>query len=116
MTKLKYAAVVLAAGLTAALCALIPGQANALALTLHGPPVTSVPGPYYNAGDLVGICVAQVASVSSYVEVHTSFGTAASPNPGALGNCAAGRVQLVVVAVPPGFDGAAPAPSPSASP
>lgn len=116
MTKLRYAGVALAAVLMAALCVLVPGQSNALTLTTSsgGPGVTQQPGPYYNAGQLVGICVATSPGASTYVEIHTYFGTAASPNPNALGNCAAGRTQLVVAAVPPAFDvNLAPAPTTS---
>lgn len=119
MTKLRYFGVAAAAVLLGVLCWAIPGQAGAsigaTARALGGPGTTQQPGPYYNSGDLVGICVGVVPGASTYVEIHTNFGTSSSPNPNALGNCAAGRVQLVVGAVPPGFDVQGPVPSPSAS-
>jgi hypothetical protein len=99
-----------AAALLAVECLLIPSEASAL-VRAFDPPTTSVPGPYYDQGAFVGICAATAPGTSSYVEVHTNFGTLANRNPAALGNCAAGHVQLVVPADPSLF----PVPSASAS-
>jgi hypothetical protein len=107
----RWLAVALALALTPGLGVLAASQATAAIVRLFDPPTTSVPGPYYDQGAFVGICAAVAPGTSSYVEVHTNFGTLASRNPGALGNCAAGHVQLVVPADPSLF----PVPSASAS-
>lgn len=89
-----------AAGLLAAECAMIPGQANAQ--TTGFPTVTSVPGPYYNQGQAINLCVNQ-RTEQVRVEVHTQQ----------LGNCITGETQLTVTANPSAL--AIPAPSSSAS-
>jgi hypothetical protein len=109
--KLRTVGLAVAAAALAVECAFIPSEASAL-VRAFDPPTTSVPGPYYNQGAFVGICAATAPGTSSYVEVHTNFGTLANRNAGALGNCAAGHVQLVVPADPSLF----PVPSASASP
>jgi hypothetical protein len=112
MIKLRTVGLAVAAVALAVECAFIPSEASALVRAFTDPPTTSTPGPYYNQGAFVGICAAVAPGTSSYVEVHTNFGTLASRNAGALGNCAAGHVQLVVSADPSLF----PIPSASASP
>jgi len=98
---LKYAGLGAAAVLLAGECAMIPAEADAL--TRSGPPpVTSVPGPYYNQGDPLNLCVNQ-RTEQIRAEVRTSQ----------LGNCAAGEIQLTVIAAPSAL--ASPAPSASAS-
>jgi hypothetical protein len=100
-TILKYTGLGAAAVLLAVECAFIPAEANALT-TSGSPPVTSVPGPYYNQGDPVNLCVNQ-RTEQVRAEVHTAQ----------LGNCAAGEVQLTVTADPSAL--ATPAPSSTAS-
>lgn len=94
-------------------CAFIPAEANAIETTPSGgPPTTSVPGPYYNQGDFLGICVGDPGTgLGDYVERNTNFGTQASPNPHALGNCAAGHTQAVLPVDP----SLVPLPAPSSS-
>jgi hypothetical protein len=106
----RWLAVAVALAVTAVLAVTVASQADALA-RLFDPPTTSVPGPYYDQGAFVGICAAVAPGTSSYVEVHTNFGTLGNRNPAALGNCAAGHVQLVVPADPSLY----PIPSASAS-
>lgn len=102
-TILKWTGLGAAAVLLAAECALIPSEANALTSSPAGsPPVTSVPGPFYNQGDPVSFCVNQRTELVR-VEVHTTV----------LGNCAAGEVQLTVTADPSAL--ATPVPAPSSS-
>jgi hypothetical protein len=102
-TVLKYIGLGAAAVLLAAECALIPAEADALTSSPAGsPPVTTVPGPFYNQGDPVNFCVNQ-RTEQVRVEVHTSV----------LGNCAAGEVQLTVTAAPSAL--ATPAPTSTAS-
>ena len=108
MIKLRYAAVALAAALMAVLCAVIPGQANAL--TLLGPaggPQEAPGGTYFLQGQIVNLCVSRVNESRGYVEENSQ----------ALGNCAAGFVQLSVMADPFGLapPASSPSPSPSAS-
>jgi hypothetical protein len=92
-----------AAVLLAAECALIPSEADALTSHPAGsPPVTSVPGPFYNQGDPINLCVNQ-RTEQVRAEVHTNV----------LGNCAAGEVQLTVTADPDAL--ATPAPTPTAT-
>jgi hypothetical protein len=111
MIKLRTVGLAVAAAALAVECAFIPSEASALVRAFTDPPTTSTPGPYYDQGAFVGICAAVAPGTASYVEVHTNFGTLANRNAGALGNCAAGHVQLVVPADPSLF----PIPSASAS-
>ena len=106
----RWAAVVLAVLATAGLALLIASRADAA--LFGGPPVTSVPGPYYNQGAFVGICVANPGSGAyTYVEVNTNFGPGGSITPNALGNCAGGHTQLIVPADPSLY----PIPAPSST-
>src|SRR5579864_1183128 len=110
MIKLRTVGLAVAAAALAVECAFIPSEASAL-VRAFDPPTTSTPGPYYDKGAFVGIRAAVAPGTSSYVEVHTNFGSLGARNAGALGNCAAGHVQLVVPADPSLF----PIPSASAS-
>lgn len=94
-------------------CVFIPAEANAVETAISGgPPTNSTPGPYYRQGDFIGICVADPGSgAADYIERNTDFGTQASPDPGALGNCAGNHVQAVFPADPSLY----PIPAPSAT-
>ena len=106
----RWAAAALAVVVTAGLMLLVAAQADAS--LFGGPPVTSVPGPYYNQGAVVGICVAIPGSgANTYVEVNTNFGPGGSITPNALGNCAGGHTQLIVPADPSLY----PVPAPSST-
>lgn len=113
-TVAQWAALVVGGAALLVECAFVPAEANAIETAINGgPPTTSTPGPFYNQGDFIGICVADPGSgAADYVERNTNFGTRADPNPAALGNCAPNHVQAVFPVDPSLF----PLPAPSATP
>lgn len=94
------ATVVIAFGLAFTLGMPHPASAS----NSNQPPTTSVPGPYYDQGDLINLCV-NTTTEAVRVEEHSDV----------LGNCAAGEVQLTVEAMPSPpteYTASAPVPNP----
>ena len=82
--KLRYAGVAAASILLAALCALIPGQANAFAFTPHSGPVLGTGNAYYASP--LNLCTQLGHESTGYVEQN-------SLTPA---NCALGYAQFTV--------------------
>jgi hypothetical protein len=61
-----------------------------LAATQGGPPVNQTPGPYFQQGTAVNVCVSTTNASVAYFELHSQK----------LGNCAAGFTQLTIEAEP----------------
>lgn len=60
------------------------------AATQGGPPVNQVPGPYFQQGAAVNLCLSDSNESVAYAERHTVK----------LGNCGPGYTQLTVEAAP----------------
>lgn len=74
----------------AAAAVVLGGIGVALAATQGGPPTNSTPGPYFQQGTAVNLCVSSTDESVAYVELRSQK----------LGNCAAGFTQLTVSADP----------------
>lgn len=73
-----------------ALAVIFGGGGYALAAELGGPPVNQTPGPYFQQGTAVNLCLNDANEGQAYAELHSQK----------LGNCAAGYTQVTIEAEP----------------
>ncbi len=74
----------------AALAVVLVSGGYVWAASTGGPPVNQTPGPYFQQGTAVNLCVSSSNESVVYVELHSQK----------LGNCAAGFTQLTIQAEP----------------